>query len=231
MKRRIFALAAVLCMLLTGCSSLLNRQYSTVTEHTSKYWESGSEDTLRAENYQDIVNDLMLLIGRHTEGASLRHYSEGDSAVVAGTLEQATTEVQQQTALGAYAVEYITSGSNSQHGYFEVAIHISYRRTADQVRNIVNATSVSAIPDLLSEAVRDGRESLTVRIGYWTPDSKAEVQKAIARVRDIWKLNAAKPWRVIYYPASGNVGIIEFSLKSSAQALTGSGDKNQTPGG
>lgn len=231
MKRRILALAGAICLLLTGCSSPLNREYSTVTKHSSKYWENGSENTLRAENYQDIVNDLMLLIGRHTENASLRLYNYEDSTTVADTLDKATTEAQQQTALGSYAVEYITSGSLSQHGYYAISIHISYRRTAEQVRSIVNATSISAIGDLLNQAVSEGAKSLTVRIGYWTQDSKAAVEKTVAKVRRERKLSSTAPWKVVYYPAAGNVGIIEFLLENTAQPSANPGDKNQPLGG
>ena len=57
-------ITAALCalLLLTGCASLLERQYSTVEPHSSKFWESEAADTLRAENHQDLVNDLLLLI-------------------------------------------------------------------------------------------------------------------------------------------------------------------------
>ena len=54
-------ITAALCalLLLTGCASLLERQYSTVEPHSSKFWESEAADTLRAENHQDLVNDLL----------------------------------------------------------------------------------------------------------------------------------------------------------------------------
>lgn len=231
MKRRVLALAFAACLLLSGCSSPLDRNYSTVTEHTSKYWENGSADTLRAENYQDIVNDLMLLIGRHTENASLWLYNYEDSSTVADALDKATTEVQQQTALGSYAVEYITSGSLSQHGYYEIAIHISYRRTADQVRDIVNATSISALGDLLNQAADQRQKSLTVRIGYWTSESRAAVEKTLAKIQRERKISPSAPWTVMYYPATGDAGILEFLLENNAQPSADSGDKNQTAGG
>ena len=44
------------CLALTGCSALLEREYATVEPHSSKFWESEAAGTLRAENYQDIVN-------------------------------------------------------------------------------------------------------------------------------------------------------------------------------
>ena len=70
MKLRALVLALAVC-LLTGCDSLLERSYSTSEPHSSKFWESEAAGTLRAENYQDVVNDLLILVGQHTESATL----------------------------------------------------------------------------------------------------------------------------------------------------------------
>ena len=79
MKARLLAFAlALVC--LTGCASLLEREYNTVEPHSSKFWESEAADTLRAENYQDLVNDLLILIGRHKESATIRLYNFDDEA-------------------------------------------------------------------------------------------------------------------------------------------------------
>ena len=151
-------ITAALCalLLLTGCASLLERQYSTVEPHSSKFWESEAADTLRAENHQDLVNDLLLLIGQHTENATIRLYNFKDDMTVAETLEQATTEIQQETPMGAYAVEFITSSSQAQRGYYEVSVQISYRRTAEQIQAVVNATSTEALSSLLETALDNG---------------------------------------------------------------------------
>ena len=70
MKLRHLTLLLCVSLSLTGCSALLERNYATVEPHSSKFWESEAAGTLRAENYQDIVNDLLILIGQHTESAS-----------------------------------------------------------------------------------------------------------------------------------------------------------------
>ena len=78
MRKRVWALAAALLMLpLTGCGSLLNRDYSVTEPHSSSYYESEDRSVLRAESYQDLVNDLMLLL---TGGAR-----EGTIWLYAGT--------------------------------------------------------------------------------------------------------------------------------------------------
>ena len=111
MKLRHLTLLLCVSLSLTGCSALLERNYATVEPHSSKFWESEAAGTLRAENYQDIVNDLLILIGQHTESATVRLYNYEDDLTVADTLEQATTEVQQETPMGAYAAQSWRSGS------------------------------------------------------------------------------------------------------------------------
>ena len=212
------SLALALC-LLTGCASLLERTYSTVEPHSSKFWESEAADTLRAENYQDIVNDLLILIGQHTETATLRLYNFTDDLTVADTLEKATSEIQQETAMGAYAVEYITSSSRAQRGYYEIDVQISYRRTAEQIQAVVNATSTEALYSLLETALDGGRTELAVRIGYWGQNGQSGIESAVAQIREERGLTEETPWVVNYYPAEGPVGLVEFLLDPSEEEL------------
>ena len=210
-------ITAALCalLLLTGCASLLERQYSTVEPHSSKFWESEAADTLRAENHQDLVNDLLLLIGQHTENATIRLYNFKDDMTVAETLEQATTEIQQETPMGAYAVEFITSSSQAQRGYYEVSVQISYRRTAEQTPAVVNATSTEALSSLLETALDNGETELAVRIGYWRAGDRERVAEIVAQLREERGLADTPPWGVYYYPAEETAGLIEFVLEGA----------------
>ncbi len=199
------------CLMLTGCAPLLERSYHTVEPHSSKFWESDA-GTLRAENYQDIVNDLLILISQHTETATLRLYNFEDDLTVAETLERAATEVQQETPMGAYAVEYITSTAQAQRGYYESAVQISYRRTAEQTQAVVNATSTEALYSLLEAALDAGKTELAVRIGYWGPEGQTQVENTVTRLREDRALTETPAWEVHYYPLTGRVGLVEFLL-------------------
>ena len=212
MKKRCFAMLLAALCLLTGCASLLEREYSTAEPHSSKFWESEATGTLRAENYQDIVNDLLILIGRHVDEATLRLYNFKDDLTVADTLERATVEIQQETPLGAYAVEYITSSAQAQRSYYEVTLQIGYRRTAEQLQAGGNATSPEAVSSLLESALEAGKTELAVRIGYWGADGREKVESAMQQVREERELTETPMWVVNYYPAQGPVGLLEFLL-------------------
>lgn len=205
--------------LLTGCTAMLERTYSTVEPHSSKFWESEAAGTLRAENYQDIVNDLLLLISQHTEAATLRLYNYADEVTVTSTVERAAAEILQETPLGAYAVEYITSTSQAQKGYYEIAIQISYRRSAEQVQALVNATSPEAVYALLETALNENKTELAVRVGYWGVTGQEQVETAMAQLREDRGLTESKPWLVQYYPAEGPVGLLEFLLDPTEEQL------------
>ena len=204
------------CLLLSGCASLLERTYTTVEPHSSRFWESEAADTLRAENYQDIVNDLLILIGQHTETAALRLYNFGETTA-ADALERAAAEVQQETPLGAYAVEFITSSSQSQRGYCEASIQIGYRRTAEQIQGVVNATSPEAVHSLLDAALKEEKTELAIRVSYWGDDGRERVESAIEQIREAWGLTAAPEWQVAYYPLTGQPGLVEVVMVPPAE--------------
>lgn len=229
MGRKICAILAALC-LLTACAPLLERTYSTAEPHSSKFWESEAAGTLRAENHQDVVNDLLLLIGQHTEAATLRLYNFENDLAVADTLEEAATEIQQETPMGAYAVEYITASSHAQRGYYEVAVRISYRRTLEQLQAVVNATSLEALYSLLADALDDGRTELAVRIGYWGEDGQARVEDAMAQLREERELTETVPWVVNYYPAEREKpGLVEFLLDPPEPPEAEEGGEEESP--
>ena len=228
MKLRHLTLLLCVSLSLTGCSALLERNYATVEPHSSKFWESEAAGTLRAENYQDIVNDLLILIGQHTESATVRLYNYEDDVTVADALEQATTEVQQETPMGAYAVEYITASSRAQRGYYEISIQISYRRTEEQIQNVVNATSTEALYTLLQAALDEGKTELAVRIGYWGENGTSRVAEAVTRVREERGLTQTPEWTIYYYPANGPVGMVEFFFQTQEDGAQGAGEQ-ETP--
>ena len=83
------ALLLGLCLTLAGCGDkLLERSYSSVVPHNAAYWENEDADTLRAENYQDLVNALLLLLGEHSDDGVVRIY--GDAADKAELAAQRT---------------------------------------------------------------------------------------------------------------------------------------------
>ena len=73
MKKRMAVSFLAVCLLLSGCASLLERSYSVVEPYADRYWDASAEDTLRVENYQDLVNSLLMLIEERAEDGVIRY--------------------------------------------------------------------------------------------------------------------------------------------------------------
>lgn len=182
MRRAAIIWLLALSLTLSGCGDrLLERSYSSATPHSAVYWENGDADTLRAESYQELVTALMLLIGEHAEDGVVRVY--GEHADTSEMTDRACVEVQQETALGAYLLDYMTYGGEAVNDYYELTVRFGYRRTAEEQSAIVNATSTEAIPDLLRAAAEEGSAALAIRVGYFATD-RAGVLRMVAAIRD-----------------------------------------------
>ena len=213
MKKRILLLCAALCLLLSGCGGgLLEREWSSVTPHSAGYWENGDKDTLRADSYQDLVNALLLLLGEHSEEGVVRIYSEEDAAAMA---EQACKEVQEETALGAYLLDYISYTDTQERAYYEMHVRLGYRRTAEEQAGIVTATSTEALPDLLRLTAREGSLSrIAVRFTYFTADRDG-IRDMVRSVQEEVDTGFTEPWQVNFYPDTDDVGIVEVVLREA----------------
>lgn len=211
MKKVIVCLLFSLAVLLSGCGAFLDREYSSIEPHSSTYYESEDRSVLRAEGYQDLVNDLLVLIGSHAESGTVWLYTNDEDTDAAAVTEQACREVQQETPMGAYAVEYVTyTIAEDNRNYSEISLTIGYRRTAEQIANIVHATSVSALPDLLSAAMENGRTELVLQVGYFD----RQEQEVYDIVSEVAMERGLSGYTVSFYPETGNVGVIEVLMES-----------------
>lgn len=217
-KIRVLAAALALTLLMSGCSSLLEREYSVVEPHSKKYWESES-GVLRAEDYQDLVNGILTLVAAHTTESIVRLYMPELSLLeTEELLQQACREIQTETAAGAYAVEYLTYTLSESTAYREAAFRIRYRRTAEQQASMVSVTSVTtaeAMEELIRGAAEAGREELTLRIHYFTaPEEEIRLllQTLEQEYRGEYENEESASWSVEFYPSGGEQRIVEVLL-------------------
>lgn len=214
MRKKFIPLTLALCLTLSGCGNIvLERSYSVSAPHSEVYWENENADTLRADSYQDLVNALLLLLGEHSEEGTVRIYGNDEEA--ASMAEQACREVQEDTALGAYLLEYISYTDAREHGYYEMRVRLGYRRTAEEQAAIITATSTEALPDLLRLTAEEGTvKRVAVRFGYFTTDRDG-LREMVREVQSEVEPNFEQPWQVYFYPDTDDVGIVEVVLREA----------------
>ena len=214
MRKKFIPLTLALCLTLAGCGNIvLERSYSVSAPHSEVYWENENADTLRADSYQDLVNALLLLLGEHSEEGTVRIYGNDEEA--ASMAEQACREVQEDTALGAYLLEYISYTDAREHGYYEMRVRLGYRRTAEEQAAIITATSTEALPDLMRLTAEEGTvKRVAVRFGYFTTDRDG-LREMVREVQSEVEPNFEQPWQVYFYPDTDDVGIVEVVLREA----------------
>lgn len=164
---------------LGGCTALLERSYSIAEPYTDRYWDSGAEDTLRAENYQDLVNSMLMLIEQGAEEGVIRCYGEASeySAILS-----ARDEVRWETTLGAYLLRNLRFTFENGTSYSTIACSMDYRADAEDVSAIMTLSDSQSLVDLLRLAVREEHKKLTARFAYDTPREEVD-----AAVESLWR--------------------------------------------
>lgn len=155
---------------------MLNRDYSSVTVHSATPTAEGDANTMRVQNYQELVNALIYLINQGEESGSIRY--SGEEADFKKLMDEACLEVKQEDPLGAYAVDYIKYSVISIVGSYEADVQITYRRTREQVASIVDATGAAAIRSELSRALSSFDTEVVLRISYFEED-EAYIQQLV----------------------------------------------------
>ena len=211
MKKRMLALLLCGVLCLTGCGSFLERQWYEVKNHSSSYYEGSGRDVLQADTYQDLVNDILILVGNHTEEGTIRLYCSQEGLAANEAANDACQEVEHDTPVGSYAVEYLQyTVDDSARNYSEIVVTIGYRRTEQQLTGIVHATNISALRDLLADAAAQGLTELAVQFSS-ADGSAADVERLM---RSVETEAGGQGWTVTFYPSRDNVGLVEILLGS-----------------
>ena len=100
-------LCAALGAALSGCASVFDKVYVSVTTFPESTTSPASGGATAVRNYLDLKLAINSLVTAHAESGTL-DFSNYNSAAISDDLAAATKEVSTETALGAYAVDYIS---------------------------------------------------------------------------------------------------------------------------
>ncbi len=168
MKKRCLALCLAGCLALSGCNSMLVREFVSVEPHKENITAAEDPSTLQAQNYQELLSAILYLVTQHVESGVIRLSNyPGD---VSADLTAACLEAVQEDPLGAYSVDYIKHDVNRILSYYEARLTLSYQRTAEEVGKIVSVTGSGAIKDELRETLSRFATDTTLRISYFAED-------------------------------------------------------------
>ena len=213
---KVLALLLLFCTL-TACSFAPDT-YLSVTDHAATPGQTEQADTLVAEDYSGLKRAILSFVQAGQSEGTFRVSNYGGD--LESDLTDAAYEVAKQTPLGAYAVDYMTHDSTLIVNYYEVNIHITFRRTAREIASLETITTEGGLRMRLQKAV-DNHQSC---VALWMPSYQDfEPENMVA------EYCAANPGTVMetpdvsvsVYPDSGTVRIleVEFTYSESAASL------------
>ena len=238
MKKSIFALSLLFCLLLSGCGEVLAGSYQTSSPHVDRPATAENSSAIRVENYRELVSAVLYLVSQGEEKGELRFYDyPGD---VEAALTKACLEVATQDPLGAYRVDYIRHETTRVVSYDQATVSIHYRRSPEQVRSIVKVTGTSAIRTELQEALGAFQKEVVLRVTYFDQDEDS----IRALIRQAYYDHPASAMgmpqiEINLYPDSGIQRVVEIlltypepveALQKKSEALAQALDELVLPG-
>jgi len=163
--RRIICLLLLAAILLAapGCSPIIDGEYYVVTDHKDENGlGSADSDVIEVKTYQGIKTAILTFIKEGREQGVIK--VSGYDGDVSEAISKASLEIITGTAIGAYAVEYITHSYSRIVSYYEANVFINYRRPQEQVKNVMYLNYVSAVQGALGTALNTHRDYLVISI-------------------------------------------------------------------
>lgn len=210
-NKPIKALLLAALLLLSGCSSMLERNYMVVTTHTDYPSTADDSNVLKAESYQDLVNDVLYFVNQGVEHGTIRltNYPRD----VETDLNNACLEVARDAPLGAYAVDFIEHDCTRVVKYYEANIHITYRRTLEQIQSIKTVTGSSAVRQVLRERLTRFAPEAVLQVSYFTEDEDYISNLIRQSYYDTPAAALGMPkYTISLYPDQGRERIVEILL-------------------
>lgn len=196
---------------LTGCGSIFDRRYSSVTTHQEQSASEEDASILRAETYADLVSCVQHFVSMGQPSGTVHVYKySGD---IEADLEKACTEVCTEDPLGAYALNSIDYSYSRIISYYECTFNFSYRRDVSEIASIVSAYGNGSIRDLIQGKLTTFDNTLVIRTSsFYTERSNLYTLVQEAYYSSPGTAMGYPDVSISIYPQEGETRIVEFSF-------------------
>lgn len=211
MKKILCILLAVLLLFTaSGCGSVFEDEYYYEEPMSGEHGAlAGNATGIR--NFSMLKTALTDMISRHEEHGEFRLSSYNGSP--SEDLATACFEIKSEHPLGAYAVETISYDTSYVVSYYVASVYISYKRTAEEVEQIVYALSQAEFDESLLQAVDSFEPQVVARL-YSALVDEAYIRRLVKRhyYDDPVGLSREPQLTVTTYPLEGVNRIYEVQF-------------------
>lgn len=208
----VLALAAALLLTAAGCSALFDREVYIEEPYEAPSETSESEDAADTiSTYAALRRAITRIVAARAESAVLQF--QNYEGTISRDISTACWEVKSSTALGAFAVDYISYDLSRIVSYTQAEIHITYKRSEYQMASLEQLANLAALRTRLQEALRAGETYLVLELTTASLSADAVHQNLErAYYGDPLACPVLPTAEVTLYPESGVQRIIEMTL-------------------
>lgn len=208
-------LAAVMVFTMTGCSVIFETEYTSQRPYQAESAAtSGSGPAAPVSsitNYSSLKQAILQLVSERAESAELQFQNYDGN--ITQDISTACWEVKSSTALGAFAVDYISYDLSRIVSFYQAEIYITYKRSADQIAAVENIYTMSDLSEKLGQALRENRTYLVLEVTVASATADT-VREAVAEAyyADPLACPVMPGVDVGIFPESGVSRIMEITL-------------------
>lgn len=213
MGRRVLLILTVLSLALTAsaCGSVFAADYSYAIEYSDEEEIPGGGFGAEVRNYVQLKNELIGLVNQGRTSAELSF--SGYTGSVRDDMAAVCYEIKTQTPMGAWAVDELAYEFSRIVSYYTAQISVSYKRSAQEMEDVVTLNGVSSLRSYVTDAVNAHSEKLVLRIFSSTVNEDYIKDIVSAAYFDDPLLSAGEPYAGVNgYPAEGANRIYEIEL-------------------
>ena len=164
LRRALLLLLTLALLLISGCGALFDETYYETALYEAPAAQEDPSDAAydSIANYTALRRAIARMVSEHVESAQLQFTNYDGS--IRQDISTACWEVKSSTALGAFAVDYISYDLSRIVSYYQAEVYITYKRTAAQTAALENIGTASALAERLDRALRAGETYLVLEI-------------------------------------------------------------------
>ena len=193
---RAAALLLLPALLLSGCAGFLDREFYVEEPHVPRQESSATDSDDEINNYYKLKNALLSVIslGIQNETFRLSQYS-GD---LEEDLTRISTELTEETPMGAYAVSGIVFERSPLLSYHQIKVSIQYRRTPEEIQAVQKVIGVMDYERQILQALEGGQENLAMEISFYA-DNLYDIDRV---------------WKVYYENSAEALGLVNVEMET-----------------
>lgn len=216
MNRKILILAALICVLLCGCS-WLDGSYVHVTPHEEGNTQSLG-DSVSASSYSELKKLLENMVETGQESTVI-YVSDFDTEALDTALRRVHSYICKQYPVGAYAAESLEFEQGVNNGTAAVAVTIAYRPAALKPQQILRVTGMEAATEAIEETLSGCNSGLVMLVSDFEEMDVDQLVQNMALDNPQAVMEIPKISQNLYGSGSDRVVELTFTYENSREDL------------